>query len=87
MTPFVTVYAKYRYCRLAGGMEVENNLDQRQRNVILNAYEAKHAGSSIVEEGSEEEESAAEAAARREKVEDDLGKKQEAPPPPRKNAL
>ncbi|CBJ30096.1 IAP100 protein [Ectocarpus siliculosus] len=42
-----------KYCRLAGGMAVENDLDQRQRNVIVNAYEAKHAGS--IEEGSEGE--------------------------------
>lgn len=57
-----------RYCRLAGGMEVENNLDRRQRNVIVNAYEAKHAGSMV--EG-ESEEAAAE---RRAKVDEDLGK-------------
>ena len=34
-------------------MAVENDLDQRQRNVVVNAYEAKHAGS--IEEGSEGE--------------------------------
>lgn len=32
---------------------MENDLDQRQRNVVVNAYEAKHAGS--IEEGSEGE--------------------------------
>eukprot|EP00752_Nemacystus_decipiens_P017831 g15987.t1 len=42
-----------KYCRLAGGMAVENDLDQRLRNVVVNAYEAKHAGS--IEEGSEGE--------------------------------
>lgn len=46
-------------------MEVENDLDQRQRNVVVNAYEAKHAGS--IEEGSEGEAEA------RKKVADDLG--------------
>lgn len=46
---------------------MENDLDSRQRNVIVNAYEARHAGS--IEEGSEGE------AERRKKVADDLGEK------------
>ena len=46
-------------------MEVENDLDQRQRNVVVNAYEAKHAGA--IEDGSEGEAEA------RKKVADDLG--------------
>lgn len=45
---------------------MENDLDQRQRNVVVNAYEAKHAGS--IEDGSEGE------AEQREKVAADLGK-------------
>ncbi|CAM9178612.1 unnamed protein product [Pylaiella littoralis] len=53
-----------KYCRLSGGMVVENDLDQRQRNVVVNAYEAKHAGS--IEDGSEGE------AEQREKVAADL---------------
>lgn len=44
---------------------MENDLDQRQRNVVVNAYEAKHAGS--IEEGSEGE------AEERAKVAADLG--------------
>lgn len=44
---------------------MENDLDQRQRNVVVNAYEAKHAGS--IEEGSEGEEE------KRAKVASDLG--------------
>lgn len=55
-----------RYCRLSGGMAVANDLDQLQRNVVVNAYEAKHAGS--IEEGSEGE------AEQRAKVASDLGK-------------
>lgn len=46
-------------------MEVENDLDQRARNVVVNAYEAKHAGS--IEEGEEGEEE------KRAKVAADLG--------------
>lgn len=44
---------------------MENDLDTMQRNVIVNAYEARHAGS--IEEGSEGEEE------KRKKVADDLG--------------
>lgn len=44
---------------------MENDLDQRQRNVVVNAYEAKHAGS--IEEGSEGE------AEKRAQVAADLG--------------
>lgn len=44
---------------------MENELDTMQRNVVVNAYEARHAGS--IEEGSEGEEEM------REKVADDLG--------------
>lgn len=54
-----------RYCRLAGGMEVEHSLDKRERNVVLNSFEAKHAGS--IESGAEGEAEA------RAKVAEDLG--------------
>lgn len=44
---------------------MENTLDERERNVMINAYEARHAGS--IEEGSEGEDVA------RSKVAEDLG--------------